>query len=127
LAVGVKISSALRTISHFTADLGPRFSKDIVPKLAVNSKILWIECEHASAVYHSADPDIAKHLSVVLRKVYQPEAGQSLIVCAALLEMDHAGATAGVSAVEHACALDTEEKRVTFLDRYASGCPSTCF
>lgn len=118
LAVGVKISSSLRTISHFTADLGPRFSADIVPKLAVNSKILSIDCEPASAVYHSVDPEIAKHLTVVLRKEYQPGAGQSLIVCAALLEMDHAGVPAGVSAVEHACALDTEEKRVTFLDNY---------
>ena len=117
MAVGVKISSALRTISHFTADLGPRFSADIVPKLAVNSKILSIECEHASAVYHSVVPNLAKHLSVVLRKEYQPGTGQSLIVCAALLEMDHAGATAGVSAVEHICVLDTVEKRVTFLDR----------
>jgi hypothetical protein len=117
LAIGVKISSSLRTISHFTADLGPRFSADIIPKLAVDSKILSIDCEPASAVYHSTDPDIAKHLTVVLRKEYQPGAGQSLIVCAALVEMDHAGVPAGVSAVEQVFALDTEEKRVTFLDK----------
>ena len=89
----------------------------IVPKLAVDSKILSIEHEYASAVYHSVDPDLAKHLSVVLRREYQPAAGQSLIVCAALLEMGHAQAAPGVSAVEHACALDTAEKRAIFLDR----------
>jgi hypothetical protein len=117
LAIGVKISSSLRTISHFTADFGPRFSADIVPKLTINPEVLSIECEPASAVYHSANPDLAKHFTAVLREEFEPQEGQALIVCAALLEMDHAGTPVGVSAVEHAFRLNTEEKRVTFLDR----------
>ena len=76
-----------------------------------------VEREPASAIYSSVDPEIAKHLSVVLREEYQPEAGQSLIVCAALLEMDHSGTPVGMSAVEHVFALNTEEKRMAFLDR----------
>lgn len=83
----------------------------------MNPRILSIECEPASAIYRSSDPDIAKHLTVILRKEYQPAAGQTLIVCAALLEMNHAGSPPGVSAVESAFALNTEEKRMRFLDR----------
>ena len=117
LAVGVKISSALRTISHFTADFGPRFSADIVPMLCHDPEILSIECEPASAVYRSEDPELAKHFTAVLREEFEPQEGQALIVCASLLEMNHAGTPPGVSAVEHAFGLDTEEKRVSFLDR----------
>lgn len=117
LAVGVKISSSLRTISHFTADFGPRFSADIIPKLDIDPEILSIAREPASAVYSSADPEIAKHFTAVLREEFQPEEGQALIVCAALLEMDHAGLPGGVSAVESAFNLNTDKKRATFLDR----------
>ena len=120
LAIGVKISSSLRTISHFTANFGPRFSMDIVPRLCHDPEILSIEREPASAVYHSEDPELAKHFTTVLREEFEPQEGQALIVCASLLEMDHAGTPSGISAVEHAFGIDTEEKRVSFLDRYAS-------
>ncbi|KAG5721095.1 hypothetical protein E4T56_gene7532, partial [Termitomyces sp. T112] len=118
LAVGVKISSALRTISHLTADFGPRFSNEIVPKLMINPQILSISREPASAVYRSDDPDLAKHLTALLREEIQPEEGHVLVVSAALSEMDHAGQASGTSAVENAFRLDTYEKRANFLDRY---------
>ncbi|KAF5371850.1 hypothetical protein D9615_009541 [Tricholomella constricta] len=118
LAVGVKISSSLRTISHFTADFGPRFSTDIVPKLVIDPRILSISCEPASAVYNTADPDLAKHFTAIIREEAEPQEGEALIVSAALLEMDHAGLSDGVSAVERIFKLDTYEKRATFLDRY---------
>lgn len=112
----MKISSSLRTISHYTADFGPRFSK-IVPKLSFDPKILSIELEPASAIYRDVDPSVAKHLTAVLRDEYEPRRGENLIVCAALLETGHAGVPAGISAVEHAFCLDTDEKRTAFLDR----------
>ncbi|KAG6888931.1 hypothetical protein C0995_004944 [Termitomyces sp. Mi166 len=118
LAVGVKISSALRTISHFTADFGPRFSNDIVPKLTIDPHILSISREPASAVYRSDDPDLAKHFTAILREEIEPEEGHALIVSAALLEMGHAGQPGGTSAVESTFRLDTYEKRAKFLDRY---------
>ncbi|KAF8640269.1 hypothetical protein AX16_010164 [Volvariella volvacea WC 439] len=118
LAVGVKISSALRTISHFTATFGPRFSAEVVPKLHINPEILKVELEPHSAVYRNVPPDVAKHFSVVLREEYQPKPDEGVVVCAALLEMDHAGAPKGVSAVEYVFGLDTKEKRIAFLDRY---------
>lgn len=118
LAVGVKISSSLRTISHFTADFGPRFSRNIVPKLAVNPDLLAVELEPSSAVYRTPDPEVAKHFTAVIREEYRAPPGEVLIVCAALLEMDHADVPRGVSAVEHTFELDSEEKRTGFLDRY---------
>ncbi|CAA7267094.1 unnamed protein product [Cyclocybe aegerita] len=118
LAVGVKISSSLRTISHFTANFGPRFSTDVVPKLAVDPNILSVELEPGSAVYHTSDPEVAKHFTAVIREEYQAPEEETLIVCAALLETDHAGTPSDVSAVHYAFALDTQEKREAFLDRY---------
>ncbi|KAJ7593412.1 IucC family-domain-containing protein [Mycena floridula] len=118
LAVNVKISSSLRTISHFTANFGPRFTQDIVPKLFYDRDLLAIEGEPASAVYSGVDPETAKHLTAVLRDQYIPKEGENVIVCAALLESGHAGASPGVSAVEHIFKLDTPVKRAEFLDRY---------
>ncbi|KAJ4479333.1 IucC family-domain-containing protein [Lentinula aciculospora] len=118
LSVGVKISSALRTISHYTANFGPRFSEIVVPKLSINPNLLTVECEPASAVYRGVDPDLAKHFTAILRNYYQPCSGEAVIVCAALLESGHTGSPPGISAVEHAFGLDTNEKRAEFLDHY---------
>ena len=117
LAVGVKISSSLRTISHFTATFGPQFSAQVVPKLSINPEIVTIELEPHSVVLQGVAPEVAKHFSVVLREEYQAPEGQGLVVCAALLEMDHLGAPPGVAAVQFVFGLDTQEKRLAFLDR----------
>jgi hypothetical protein len=117
LSLNVKISSALRTISHFTADFGPRFSKHILPKLSMDPLILKIENEPASAVYRGAPPDVVKHLTAIFRDQYEPRPGEAVIVCAALLETGHEGLPAGVSAVEHVFGLDTREKRYSFMDQ----------
>lgn len=117
LSVGVKISSALRTISHYTADFGPRFSEIVVPKLSIDPKLLTIECEPASAVYRGVDPDLAKHFTAILRDYFQPRNGENVIVCAALLESGHTGSQKGVSAVENTFGLDTNEKKAEFLDQ----------
>ncbi|KIK67840.1 hypothetical protein GYMLUDRAFT_238041 [Collybiopsis luxurians FD-317 M1] len=118
LSVGVKISSALRTISHYTADFGPRFSEIVVPRLSINPKLLTVEREPASAVYCGVAPDLAKHFTAVLRETFHPAPDQNVVVCAALLESGHAGSPAGASAVEHAFGLDTAEKKAEFLDNY---------
>lgn len=118
LAVGVKISSSLRTISHFTADFGPRFSADVVPKLAVNPAILAIETEPSSAVYRTPNAEAAKHFTAIIREEYQPPKGETVIVCAALFEEGHHNVPAGMSAVEHTFGLDTDEKRGVFLNKY---------
>ncbi|KAI9461553.1 IucC family-domain-containing protein [Lactarius psammicola] len=125
LSVGISVSSALRTISHFTANFGPRFSKDVVPKLAIDSRILTIEQEVASVVCSrdakgvSLDPDVAKHFTVVIRKQYPPVEDEAVIICAALLETGHLGLPAGIPVVQHVLRLDAPEKRLRFFDEYA--------
>ena len=121
LSVGIRVSSALRTISHFTANFGPRFSRDVVPKLAIDPSILSIEQEVASAVCArdaegvDVDPDIAKHFTVVIRKLYIPDKSEAIIICAALLETGHAGLPAGIPIVQHIMGLDSQEKRFMFF------------
>lgn len=123
LAVGVKISSSLRTISHYTADFGPRFSAEIIPKLSLDPGIFYIEKEPASIVARGVRPDVAKHFTAVFRETYQPSEGENVVVCAALLESGHTGVPGGVSAVEHIFHLDTDEKRTQFLEKYVSHDP----
>ncbi|TFY68539.1 hypothetical protein EVG20_g3525 [Dentipellis fragilis] len=125
LAVGIKVSSALRTISHFTANLGPRFSSLLLPNLTIDPTILHIEREVASAVYtrdpsgSPVDPDVAKHFTAVMRKQYVPEEDEAVIICAALMEWGHEGVASGVPLVVHLFDLNTEEKRKAFFDEYA--------
>lgn len=116
----MKISSSLRTISHFTADFGPRFSAQVIPKLAIDPEILHIETERQSAVYRDDDPELVKHFTAVIRDEYIPKEGETIIVVAALLETGHRNVPAGKPAVEHLFKLDTQEKRVAFLDQYGS-------
>lgn len=126
LSVGISVSSALRTISHFTANLGPRFSKDVVPRLSIDPRILTIEQETASAVCSrdtegvSIDPDVAKHFTVIIRKQYAPAEGEAVIICAALLETGHSDLPAGIPVVQHVMCLDTPEKRLRFFDESVS-------
>ena len=116
LSIGVKISSALRTITHFSTNFGPRFS-EIIPRLTFDRELLTIEREPASVVYRSADPDVSKHLAVILRAEYQPRPNETVIMCAALLEMDHLGSPPGVAAIQHILQLDSQAKRIQFLDQ----------
>ncbi|KZV67525.1 hypothetical protein PENSPDRAFT_676723 [Peniophora sp. CONT] len=124
LAVGIKVSSALRTISHYTANVGPRLSEEIVPRLAVDPKVLYIERETASAVCmrdhegHTVDEDVAKHFTAVLRDPYVPQEDEAVVLVAALGETGHQNAPAGVSVAQQRLGLDTREKRVSFFDEY---------
>ncbi|VDC02812.1 unnamed protein product [Peniophora sp. CBMAI 1063] len=124
LAVGIKVSSALRTISHYTANVGPRLSEEIVPKLAVDPEVLYIERETGSAVCmrdmdgNTVDEDIAKHFTAVLRDPYVPKEDEAVVLVAALGETGHANSPAGVSAAQQILGLDTREKRVSFFDEY---------
>ncbi|KAF7722628.1 hypothetical protein EC973_002900 [Apophysomyces ossiformis] len=119
LCLGVKISSALRTVSPYLAYFGPGFSRDVVPKLTYDRTKLTIERELGSAVYNSNDYDIAKHCSCVIREAHEyAEDNQDTIVpCAALVEKIQRPDT-DETLLTHVWGLDTKEKRVAFLDRY---------
>ncbi|KAG2182392.1 hypothetical protein INT43_007322 [Umbelopsis isabellina] len=120
LCVGMKVSSAMRTITPFTTYFGPRFSEHVVPRLTINKQILQIERELASACYKHDDFDVAKHCSCVVRDSFESrnEAnGETVVVCAALVEKCQTP-DSNVSLVENVWGLDTEEKKIKFLDRY---------
>lgn len=119
LCLGIKVSSALRTITPFTTYFGPGFSSGVVPHLTYDPKVLTIERELASAVYKHDDTDIAKHCSCVLREAveYDQDNQDTIIPCAALVEKIQRPDT-DITLVKHVWNLDTDEKRVDFLDRY---------
>lgn len=123
LSVGITVSSALRTISHFTANIGPRLSK-LIPMLAIDKEILHVEPEVASAVCmrtkegKEMSHDVVKHLTAVVRRPYETRPGEAVILTAALVEYGHEGAQSGVSVVEQLFGLDTDMKRVAFFEEY---------
>jgi hypothetical protein len=115
----MKVSSALRTITPFTTYFGPGFSKNVVPKLTMDSSVLQIERELASACYEHNDFNVAKHCSCVVREAFEntsEERGERVIVCAALVEKCQSP-DSNTSLVEHVWGLDSDVKKVEFLDR----------
>ncbi|CAO3598813.1 unnamed protein product [Absidia cylindrospora] len=119
LCLGIKVSSALRTITPYSTYFGPGFSFGVVPHLTYDANILTIERELASAVYKHDDTDIAKHCSCVLREAveYDQDNQDTIVPCAALVEKIQRPDT-DITLVKHVWNLDTDEKRVDFLDRY---------
>jgi siderophore synthetase component len=119
LCLGIKVSSALRTITPYSTYFGPGFSSGVVPHLTYDPKVLTIERELASAVYAHDDTDIAKHCSCVLREAveYGTDNEDTIVPCAALVEKIQRPDT-DITLVKHVWNLDTDEKRVDFLDRY---------
>ncbi|POS70413.1 hypothetical protein DHEL01_v211194 [Diaporthe helianthi] len=117
LALACYITSALRTVSPWTACVGPEAGdvlSDILPE------DLWVAREVASVTGSGADFDEAKHISCVLREDLEPRAsalGEALIPAAALAETDLA---TGVSSAERVFGLDTVAKRKGWLRNYVS-------
>lgn len=119
LCLGIKVSSALRTITPYTTYFGPDFSNRIVPQLKYDRSILKIERELASAVVRSDDPDVAKHGSCVVREAVEfgnEETDEHYVVCAALVEKIKADSDERL--VTKVWQLDSDEKRAKFLDKY---------
>lgn len=119
LCLGVKISSALRTVTPFTTYFGPGFSYDVVPKLTYDRDILTVERELGTVSYTHEDSDISKHCSSVIREAveYSPEYKDDLFVpCGALVEKIQRPDT-DETLLTRVWNLDTQEKRVDFLTR----------
>lgn len=122
LGVGLKLTSAVRTISPESAYLGPRFSKDVLPVLSMDPKIVTVARELASVVHANPDGEIAKHCAAIIREAHEntsEERGERSIVCAALVESGHSEG-GHVPPVIRIFDLDTEEKRVDWLSKYVS-------
>ncbi|KZT57956.1 hypothetical protein CALCODRAFT_550316 [Calocera cornea HHB12733] len=120
LCIGMKISSALRTVTPWTCFVGNEFTHNILPKLHYDRSLLVVEGEVASAVSSNEDFSIAKHCSTVVREAYElysEKKNERVIVCTALTEKIQRPDT-DVSQAEHIFGLDTDAKKVAFLDRY---------
>ncbi|KAI9282555.1 IucC family-domain-containing protein [Sporodiniella umbellata] len=120
LCLGIKISSALRTVTPFTTYFGPGFSFNVVPKLTYDSEVLAIERELGTITYNCEDTDRAKHCSSVIREAleYDPKYKDDLFIpCGALAEKIQRPDT-DETLVSHVWNLDTKEKRIEFFDRY---------
>ncbi|KAJ2161472.1 hypothetical protein GGF46_001411 [Coemansia sp. RSA 552] len=120
LPLGIKVSSALRTISPWSAFVGPRIT-EVIPKILHGAPVegaLLIAGEPASAVSTNPDFDIAKYLSCIVRE--DPEhiccpRGERVILAAALTSCSEAGE----SAVVQQWKLGTRALRYVFLKSYA--------
>ncbi|RKP25579.1 IucC family-domain-containing protein, partial [Syncephalis pseudoplumigaleata] len=118
LCLGVKTTSALRTITPWTTHMGPGMLSLLDKLVADNADVLRVAKEVASAVIAHPDPDVAKHLSCIIREeaVQKTGAHELAVVCAALVERN----AHGVPFVVDALQLDTEARRVAFFARYAA-------
>ena len=108
LALACNITSALRTITPWTALVGPEVS-DILHEILPSS--MWVCRELAAATGSQSDFDVAKHFSVLIRENLEPRAsarGETLIVAAALAEK---GVDGGLCHAERVFGLDSEAKR----------------
>jgi len=119
LGVGIKLTSAVRTISPASAYLGPRFSEQVVPALHFDPSLLTVARELASISHVDPDSETAKHCGVIVREYHEngSEArGERLIVCTSLVEHGHTGTDGVTPSVVRVFGLDTEDKRIRWLD-----------
>lgn len=121
LGVGIKLTSAVRTISPASAYLGPRFSAQVVPALHFDRSLLTVARELASVSHVNPGSEIAKHCGAIVRECHEngSEAhGERLIVCTSLVEYGHAGTDGVTPSVVRVFGLDTEDKRIRWLDDF---------
>ena len=120
LGVGIKISSAVRTVSPASAYLGPRFSAQVVHALHFDPSVLTVARELASVVHVAPDSGVAKHCAAIVRECHENNSearGERLIVCTSLVERGHADTDGVTPSVVRVFGLDTEEKRIEWLDK----------
>lgn len=108
LALACNVSSSLRTITPWTALIGPEVSKILDSVLPSD---MWVCRELAAATGSDSNFDEAKHCSVLIRENLEAKAhgnGETLIVSAALAESDVFGE---VSHAERIFGLHTEAQK----------------
>jgi siderophore synthetase component len=117
LALACQITSALRTITPWTACGGLEVS-ELLQKLLPSD--LWVFNEAAAVCGSQEDFNEAKHLSCILREDLESRAtasGETLILAAALAQRP---VNDSRSHAERVFGLDTLKKRVDWFRRYGS-------
>ena len=117
LSLGIKLTAAVRTITTKSAHFGPWFSLEVVPLLAIDRNVLGVARELASIVHMHPDRQIARHCAAIIREGYEEYQNERLIVCVSLIERGHAGADGHLPSVVRAFGLDTEIKRLQWLEK----------
>ncbi|RKP40203.1 IucC family-domain-containing protein, partial [Dimargaris cristalligena] len=116
LPLGIKVTSALRTITPWTTYLGPGL-RPILERIMKDPEACIVVHETSSIVVRDPDVDEAKHLSCLIRESPTQLArarGESVVVCAALTERD----ANGEFHVNRAWKLNSLDRRLAFLERY---------
>ncbi|OLY78988.1 hypothetical protein AYI68_g6640 [Smittium mucronatum] len=130
LPLGIKTSSALRTITPWSTHIGPRISK-ILPILnkrlveiysststPYNPENMYVAREIASIVHNDADFDISKYLSCIVREeadyLIRNNYDEKAIVCAALTE----SLSDGVPFVEKSLGLVADDQKIKFFTSF---------
>lgn len=92
LALGIKVTSALRTVTRWTTHQGPGML-GMMDKMEARYPKLRVLRELASAVSQDPDHDVAKHAGCIIRQ--EPSLacppGEQVILCAGLVESDATG------------------------------------
>ncbi|KAL8783529.1 MAG: hypothetical protein Q9213_004575 [Squamulea squamosa] len=117
LALACNVSSALRTITPWTALIGPEVSAILD---SVLPSAMWVCHELAAVTGSGADFDKAKHCSVLIRENLEAKARanvEALIVSAALAER---GVVGEVSHAERLFGLHTEAQKEIWFRHYTS-------
>jgi siderophore synthetase component len=118
VAMGLKLTSALRTIFPYPAYSSPRICENVLPHLVYDREKVRVLREVASIHSKDSDPHISKHCAAYLREMPGDEArDEILIVSTALMEWGHGGSVPGTPAVVSALQLDSAEKKTEFFDR----------
>jgi siderophore synthetase component len=115
LALGIKVTSALRTVTPWTVHSGTALGK-VLDKLNIDPNLLKV-CKEFAGIYSTEkNYDVAKHLSCIIREDFNElnSDGETVIICAALTERDEFGK----SIVEKVWNLDSEQKRIDFFERW---------
>jgi hypothetical protein len=86
----------------------------------MDRNIITVARELASVVHRHPEGEIAKHCAAIIREAHEntsEERGERLIVCTSLVESGHAGKDGHLPAVIRVFELDTEAKRLDWLDK----------
>ncbi|KAF7338968.1 hypothetical protein MVEN_01973000 [Mycena venus] len=121
VGLGIKLIGDVRTISPVAAHFVPRFSAQVVPALTMDRRLVTVARELASVVHTHPDDEVAGHCTAIIREAHDSiseKRGERHIVCSSLSEKGHAGEGGHLPSVIRVFELDTEAKRLEWLDRY---------
>jgi hypothetical protein len=123
LALACRITSALRTITPWSAVTAPEISELLVKLVPTN---LWVYREVASVVGSQKNYDEAKHLACIFRENLEERAekrGETLMIAGALSQIRVDGSE---SCAERLFGLDTMKKKLAWFKKLYFSIPTSC-